>query len=185
MVEMCDIVGGLAGEHCPQKVMAYFIPGKSPIETSSVYREIPIDNATGRRACTRDPKTTHMAVYEFWDAEYIDMFERAGIVRNAPPPYVDGCNEYGTDDSEIPLIIISPADTTRIVITDENDFANVSFNAIADNPRAKIFWFMDDKTIGTTRSGETFTHDIPMGTHIIRAIDENGHGTSNEFSVIK
>ena len=184
-IEMCDTVGGLAGEHCPKITLAYFIPGKSPIETSSVYREIPIDNATGLRACTRDSKTTRMAVYEFWDPEYLDMFRRAGIHRNTPPPYAPGCNINTQEKSENQIIITSPADTTRIVITDNNNSSNVSFNAISENTNAKIFWFMDDATIGTTKSGETFTHSVPMGNHIVRAIDETGAGTSHQFSVIK
>ena len=184
-IEMCDGVGGLAGENCPKTTLAYFIPGKSPIETSSVYRAVPIDNKTGLRACSRDPKTTHMAVYEFWDSEYLDMFNRAGIRRNTPPPFAPGCNTTNDGESETPIIITSPADSTRIVITDTNDTATVSFNAISENQNAKIFWFMDDATIGTTKSGETFTAEIPMGAHIIRAIDENGVGTTNRFSVIK
>ena len=184
-IEMCDTVGGLAGKYCPKTVMAYFIPGKSPIETSSVYREIPIDNKTGLRACTRDPKTTHMAVYEFWDSEYLDMFRRAGIRRNTPPPYAPGCDLNNINESESSIIITTPADATRVVITDANNQASVSFNAISENPNTKIFWFMDDAMIGTTTSGETFTYDVPMGEHIIRAIDETGSGTSNNFSVIK
>ena len=184
-IEMCDTVGGLAGEHCPKTTLAYFIPGKSPIETSSVYRAIPIDNKTGLRACTRDPKTTHMAVYEFWDSEYLDMFKRAGIHRNTPPPYAPECDLNNIGESETPIIITSPADTMRIVITDNNNTANVSFNAISENENAKIFWFVDDAMIGTTKSGETFTHSMPMGEHIIRVIDENGSGASNKFTVIK
>ena len=184
-IDMCDTVGGLAGEHCPKTVPAYFIPGKSPIETSSVYRAIPIDNVTGRRACNNDPKTTHMAVYEFWDSEYLDMFRRAGIKRNTPPPYMDGCNLLDVENTENSIIITSPADTTRLVITTGADSETVSFNAISETTDAKIFWFLDDATIGTTHSGETFTYDVPMGTHIVRAIDENGHGTSNKFSIIK
>ena len=182
-IEMCDGVGGLAGAHCPKRVWAYFIPGKSPIDESSVYRAIPIDNATGRRACDRDPKTTHMAVYEFWDSEYLDMFRRAGIKRNTPPPYMENCN-FNTL-AENPPIITSPADDTRIVITDDRDAATVSFGAISENTETKIFWFLDDATIGATKSGETFTHDVPMGAHTVRAIDETGTGTSNDFSVIK
>lgn len=184
-IEMCDIVGGIAGEHCPKTVMAYFIPGKSPIVESSVYRAIPIDNATGRRACNADPKTTHMAVYEFWDAEYIDMFKRAGIKRNTPPPYMDGCDLNTVTESESAPIITSPADNTRIVITDNRDIATVSFSAISDATDAKIFLFLDDKAIGSIKSGETISYEVPMGTHIVRAINETGSGTSNDFSVIK
>ena len=184
-VDMCDTVGGLAGEFCPKTVSAYFIPGKSPIETSSVYRAIPIDNATGLRACSQDPETTHMVVYEFWDSEYLDMFNRAGIRRNTPPPYIAGCKLKDMNDADNAIIITSPADTTRIVITNNTNEAQVSFNAISETPTAKIFWFLDDTTIGATKSGETFTQRIPMGEHIVRAIDENGAGASNKFSVIK
>ncbi len=184
-IEMCDGVGGLAGVHCPKTVMAYFIPGKSPITESSVYRAIPIDNATGRRACNTNPKTTHMAVYEFWDAEYLDMFKRAGIKRNTPPPYMDGCDLNSVTENEVAPIITSPADNTRIVITDNRDIATVSFSAISDTPDNKIFFFVDDAMIGTITPGETITYDVPMGNHTVRAIGETGTGASNNFSVIK
>ena len=184
-IEMCDTVGGLAGAHCPKTVMAYFIPGKSPITESSVYRAIPVDNNTGLRACTNDPKTTHMAVYEFWDAEYLDMFRRAGIKRNTPPPYMETCNLNQVVDSDTPPIITSPADDTRIVITDNRDVATVSFSAISDTTDTKIFLFLDDAAIGHIRPGDTISYDVPMGPHTVRAIDERGTGTSNDFSVIK
>ena len=184
-IEMCDTVGGLAGAHCPKSVMAYFIPGKSPITESSVYRAIPIDNNTGLRACDANPKTTHFEVFEFWDAEYLDMFKRAGIKRNTPPPYMPNCNIKDIIESDSETIITSPADNTRIVITDNRDVATVSFSALSDTTDAKIFLFLDDATIGTIKSGETISRDVPMGNHTIRAIDENGAGTSNDFSVIK
>lgn len=184
-IEMCDTVGGLAGAHCPKTVTAYFIPGKSPISESSVYRAIPIDNATGRRACNADPKTTHMAVYEFWDAEYLDMFRRAGIKRNTPPPYMDGCDLNNIAENESAPIITSPSDNTRIVITDDRDVATVAFSAISDYHGDRIFLFVDDAMIGTIMPGDTITFDVPMGNHTVRAIGESGNGSSNNFSVIK
>ena len=184
-IEMCDVVGGVAGTYCPKTVMAYFIPGKSPITESSVYRAIPIDNVTGRRACNPDPKTTHMAVYEFWDAEYLDMFKRAGIHRNTPPPYMENCDLNTVSESGTAPIITSPADNTRIVITDGRDVATVTFSAISDTPDTRIFLFLDDATIGHIQSGEIISRDVPMGNHTVRAIDETGTGTSYDFSVIK
>ena len=184
-IEMCDTVGGLAGAHCPKTVMAYFIPGKSPITESSVYRAIPIDNNTGLRACDANPQTTHMEVFEFWDAEYLDMFKRAGIKRNTPPPYMDKCDLNKIIEGGNEPIITSPSDNTRIVITDNRNVATVSFGAVSDTPNAKIFLFLDDAMIGTIKSGETLFRDVLMGPHTVRAIDEIGVGTSNDFSVIK
>lgn len=184
-IDMCDGVGGLAGTHCPKTVKAYFIPGKSPIETSSVYRAVPVDRKTGLRACTRNPETTYMAVYEFWDAEYLDMFRRAGISRKTPPPFMPGCDLDDIATSRWVPVIMSPADGTKIVIVSQSDTEPVSFKAITDFPDAKIFWFLDGDMIGTTRSGTTFQHNVPMGEHTLRIVDEMGGATTAEFTVIK
>ena len=184
-IEMCDGVGGLAGKYCPKTVRAYFIPGKSPIETSSVYRAVPIDNATGLRACTYDAATTHMAVFEFWDAEYLDMFRRAGITRNTPPPFMPGCDLDDIVETRAAPVITSPLDGTRAVIISDKNHEPVAFQAVSDMPAAKIFWFLDDEMIGTTLSGQTFTHHVSIGTHTVRITDEMGGGARINFSVVK
>ena len=184
-LDMCDSVGGLANQYCPQTTRAYFIPGKSPIETSSVYRAIPIDRETGLRACDNNPETTEMRVFEFWDAEYIDMFQRAGIRRNTPPPFMPGCDLNKITSQQNAPVILSPIDGTRTVIVSDKNFERIAGHAISPTPDAKLFWFMDDKTIGTTVSGEILHLDAKIGTHIIRVIDENGNAASVRFYVVK
>lgn len=184
-IDMCDDVGGIAGTHCPHARPSYFIPGVSPIEMSSVYRAVPIDNKTGLRACTPDPTTTHMVVYEFWDAEYLDMFRRAGITRKTPPPYMPGCDLDTVAASRTPPVITSPADGTRTVVLTSDDRAPISIRAITDMADAKIFWFLDGDAIGTSMPGATFTHDVAIGTHKLRAVDEMGAATEIQFMVVK
>lgn len=184
-IDMCDDVGGIAGTHCPHKRPAYFIPGVSPIEMSSVYRAVPIDNRTGLRACNANPATTHMAVYEFWDAEYLDMFRRAGVTRNVPPPYMPGCDLDAISATRNAPIITSPADGTRTVVLSSTDYAPISFRAVTDMTDAKIFWFMDNNIIGTSMPSETFTSDVKIGAHRLRAVDEMGAATEIQFMVVK
>ena len=184
-VEMCSEVGGLAGKYCPKSINAYFISGKSPIETSSVYRAIPIDNKTGLRACTHDPATTHMKVFEFWDAEYLDMFKRAGITRNTPPPFMPGCNLDKISSARTAPVILSPADNTRTVILSDKNTQEIAFQAISDMDDVKIFWFVNDKMIGTTTSGETLMYNVPIGDYTVRIMDEMGAAATTHFSVVK
>ena len=184
-VEMCDSVGGLAGKYCPKTVTAYFIPGKSPITTSSIYRAVPVDNNTGLRACNRDPKTTHMEIFEFWDSEYLDMFARAGITRNTPPPFMPGCDLDAITSTRAAPVVMSPIDGTRTVILSDADTQPIAFRAISDMTDAKIFWFLNDKMIGTTMSGETLMHDTPIGDYTVRIMDEMGAATTIKFSVVK
>lgn len=184
-IDMCASVGGIAGAHCPKTVKSYFIPGVSPIDVSSIYRAIPIDNKTGLRACTRNPNTTHMAVYEFWDAEFLDIFRRAGITRNTPPPFMPGCDLDTIAPATNPPVITTPTDGAKIVITADTDWADVAFRALTDSTDTKIFWFINDDIIGTSANGDTFTHRVPMGDYTVRAIDEMGAATSINFSVVK
>lgn len=184
-IDMCAGVGGIAGTHCPRIQPAYFIPGKSPIEISTVYRAIPIDNQTGLRACSSNPATTHMEVFEFWDAEYLDMFGRAGIKRKTPPPYMPDCDLDMVANTRTPPIITSPADGTRTVVLSTQDSATISIRAVTDMTDAKIFWFLDGDIIGTSMPGETFTRDIAIGTHTLRAVDEMGAATEVRFMVVK
>ncbi len=184
-VQMCDGVGGIAGPHCPKTVNAYFIPGKSPIDVSQVYRAVQIDKKTGLRACTRDSSDTRTEIYEFWDAEYLDMFRRAGIKRKTPPKFMPDCNLDEISATQSDLVITTPADGNKIVITSGKDSENISFQAISSSHDAKIFWFIDNTAMGTTKSGEVLRRNIPMGEHTVRASDATGGATRTDFSVVK
>lgn len=184
-VDMCEIGGNIAGPYCPQKVASYFIPGKSPLARNTVHRSIAIDNKTGLRACNADPKTTHNEVFEFWDSEYIDMFRRAGIKRKTPPAFMPGCETKETNDDWNAPVIISPVPDTKIVITSDRDFEPIGFMAFGADADGKLFWFIDDKTLGSTKSGETLQYNVPMGEHILRVTDPTGTTTQMNFSVVK
>ena len=184
-IDMCEIGGNIAGPYCPQKTKSYFIPGKSPITRNTVHRKIPIDNKTGLRACTPDNENTHMDIYEFWDAEYLDMFRRAGIRRKTPPAFMPNCNlDAISDESTEPMIVFPLADT-KIVITSDNDFEPIGIVGIAADNNSKILWFLDDNTLGTTKSGETLEYRAPIGEHTLRAIDTTGTSTQINFSIVK
>lgn len=184
-VEMCTIGGGIAGPYCPSTEKTYFIPGKSPITRNTVHRMIPIDNATGLRACKSDSKTTHNEIYEFWDSEYLDLFKRAGIKRNTPPKYMPNCDINETMDDQIAPVILYPIADTKIVITSDQDYERVGFIALGATNDAKLIWFLDDKILGSTKNGEPLEYNVPMGDHKLSVTDINGTTTEMEFSVIK
>ncbi len=183
-IDMCDTVGGLAGTHCPHVIKSYFIPGVSPIDASTIYRAVAIDNKTGLRACHPNPDTTHMAVFEFWDSEYLDMFHRAGITRNTPPPFMAGCDLDEIKNTRQPPVITSPIADTKTVIVRNTDTEPVSFMATSDIADATIFWFLNEQIIGTTTSGQILQHNVPIGDHSVRAVDELGAVSTIKFSVV-
>ncbi len=88
-VEFCALSGDLPNRFCTQRVKGWFIPGVSPIKTCRVHREVLVDAASGLRVPVDDgTRQLRREVYEFWPGEFLTLFERAGIPRRVPPPFV-------------------------------------------------------------------------------------------------
>ena len=91
-IDVCEKTGDLPGQHCPQTVKSWFIPGVSPIRVSTVHRAIAIDNISGLRACHHDPETTSNVIYEFWPSDILRVYRSAGIAIRQPPRWNDDCS---------------------------------------------------------------------------------------------
>ena len=94
-VEFCAVSGQLPGPWCTHRTESWFIPGISPITTCDVHREVLVDAATGLRVAQDDgTRAIKHEVYEFWSSDLLELFERAGVPRKLPPPYLpDTSNE--------------------------------------------------------------------------------------------
>ncbi len=90
-VEFCALSGDLPNRFCTHHVKGWFIPGVSPIKTCSIHREILVDAKSGLRVPFDDgTRQVIREVYEFWPSEFLTLFERAGIPRRVPPPFLVG-----------------------------------------------------------------------------------------------
>src|ERR1700736_555187 len=90
-VEFCAVSGDLPGKHCDHRVEGWFIPGISPIKTCDVHQEVLVDATTGLRVPIDDgTRQLRREVYEFWPSDLLKLFERAGLPRRAPPPFLPG-----------------------------------------------------------------------------------------------
>src|SRR6266404_3967517 len=109
-VEFCAISGDLPGPHCTHRVEGWFIPGISPIKTCDVHQEVLVDVATGLRVPIDDgTRQLRREVYEFWPSDLLRLFERAGVPRRSPPPFVPGTESDLASRTGNPPRIISPS----------------------------------------------------------------------------
>jgi penicillin-binding protein 1C len=90
-VAVCTASGMLPTRYCPETTLTWFIPGTSPIKQDNIYREIAIDRQSGLRTCHFD-QNTDFVVYEFWSSDLLRLWQKAGIKRRVPPPFIDGCD---------------------------------------------------------------------------------------------
>jgi penicillin-binding protein 1C len=177
-VELCAISGDLAGPHCPHCTRGPFIPGLSPITTCTVHREVLLDDA-GRRL-TVDDGTVHREVREFWSANRLEQFRRAGLPRAEPPPSADGESSPG-----LPPRIVSPQSALTYVLRPGDATKNaIPLEANAAPEVRKIHWFAGANYLGASAPAQPLLWQPAPGRWTVQALDDAGRATRITLNVI-
>jgi len=181
---VCLTTGDLPGKYCPQVTSSWFIPGISPIKLSQVYRQIPVDKASGLRACWQDPETTEMKVFEFWPSDFLHIFQQAGISLKTPPKFHSRCSlNITAEHGQVPTIV-SPQQHIEYVVQAELDGQQlVPFSATTDPGAATVYWFVDDHFVGQARPNEAYMWPAKPGQFEVKAVDDLGRAATSPFRV--
>lgn len=175
-VEVCRASGDLPNAWCPQRGWTWFIPGKSPIRTSTVHRAIAVDSVTGQAACGPfDPARMRMQVFEFWPSDLMQAFAQAGIPRRAPPVNADCADVADVGVGDAPRIQ-SPLRATRYVLRLSRPRESaIELRATLDADVSRAFWFAGNSYIATTTRGGS-AQWIPEreGRFKLSVVDDHG-----------
>ncbi len=175
-VSVCAASGKLPTPACPRTVNAWFIPGKSPIEKDTVYREILIDPRTGLRACHYSPNDKFV-VYEFWPSDLLQIFQAAGIAKQSPPAYEAGCKFSAAASAAVPPHIISPrASVSYIMQGSAKGAPKIALIASGDADVSALYWFANDAYLGKATLKQTlWWTPTTAGEYKVRVVDSNGN----------
>lgn len=183
-IEVCKASGLLPTRYCPRTELTWFIPGKSPIKTDSIYREIAIDKNSKRRTCHID-KNTVFEVYEFWSSDLLKIFKAAGVARRTPPPYDADCgllNAYGSSPQ-----ITSPQMQAHYIIPMHDSRAaqkrQIAFSATADADVVSLHWFINNIYLGKTARDQIYWWNEVPGRYTVRVVDDHGRVDTRELDV--
>jgi len=180
-VEFCAVSGDLPGKHCTQRVEGWFIPGISPIKTCDVHQEVLVDAATGLRVPIDDgTRILRHEVYEFWPSDLLKLFERAGLPRRSPPPFLPGTESDLTARSGNPPKIIFPAEGNATVLETSGE---IPLRAKTDADVREIYWFADKSFIGKSRATDMLSWKSSRGSYQLIALDDHGRSTSCHVDV--
>jgi penicillin-binding protein 1C len=175
-VEFCAVSGDLPETHCTQRVEGWFIPGISPIKTCDVHQQVLVDVATGLRVPIDDgTRPLQREVYEFWPSDVLRLFERAGLPRRPPPPFLPGTESDLASRTGNPPRITSPTgghDTLFASLT------AIPLRAKTDADVREIYWFADKTFIGKSSVTEMLTWKSAPGDYQLTALDDHGRSAS-------
>ena len=172
----------MPGRWCTHRTEGWFIPGVSPIKTCDVHRQVILDLATGLRL-QRDDRTraARTEVYEFWPSDILESFERAGVPRRLPPPYLAGdTNSFSPVAGQAPRIT-SPA--TEIALTSDPSTAGVPLRAETESGVRQIYWFADKRFLGTCEPNAVLCWKPTPGVYQLTALDDHGRSGSRSITL--
>ena len=183
-IDVCVATGELPGRYCPHTQTSGFIPGVSPIRVCTVHRAVPVDVATGLRACQPVLGQTQDTVFEFWPSDLMAIFRTAGISLKAPPPFAGDCNlDQRAASGQAPTITSPQSDLVYAVRSERQRNLQIPFNAIADGGVRRIYWFVGHRYVGISEPSRPFMWTSHSGTFDIRTVDDHGRAAHTSLRV--
>jgi penicillin-binding protein 1C len=183
-IPVCSVSGGIPTDDCPDTVLAWFIPGVSPISTCKIHRRINIDTRTGYRTDELPGPRVVQEVREFWPSDLLELFEQAGLPRLVPPPYPSDETRYDNKGEGFPPSIISPLANANYVLRAENDNRRaIVLMASVDADASELFWFADTLFVGRSTPSGKILWNPEAGQHTSTAVDGKGRSASIRVTV--
>jgi penicillin-binding protein 1C len=182
-VEFCSVSGQFPGPSCSQRTESWFIPGISPIATCDVHREVLVDAATGLRV-DRDDGTRILKreIYEFWSSDLLALFERAGVQRKLPPPFLPAIGNDLLARSGHPPKITLPASEITLSPASQST-PGIPLRAETESGVRKLYWFADKTFIGTCEAHEVLCWKPTPGVYQLTALDDHGRSGSRSVTL--
>jgi len=171
-LEFCAVSGDLPNAFCHDRVEGWFIPGISPIKTCEVHREVLVDAATGLRLATDDgTREIQRETYEFWPNDLLRLFERAGVARRSPPPFLPGtASEFVARSGNSPRIV-SPLPNSEILFAAATA---IPLRAKADADVRDVYWFAGKTFLGKCNAADVLSWKSAPGDYELTALDDHG-----------
>ncbi|MEY2490254.1 MAG: penicillin-binding protein [Verrucomicrobiota bacterium] len=182
-VEFCSVSGQLPGPSCPHRTESWFIPGISPIATCDVHREVLVDAATGLRVDQDDgTRVLKHEIYEFWSSDSLALFERAGVPRKLPPPFLPAIGNDLLARGGHPPKITLPANEMTLSQTSAST-AGIPLRAETESGVRKLYWFADKTFIGACEAHDVLCWKPAPGVYQLTALDDHGRSGSRSVTL--
>jgi penicillin-binding protein 1C len=124
-------------------------------------------------------------VDEFWPSDLLDLFGKAGLPRQLPPPFLPGCDnpERSARRGRAPVILSPRPGVAYTVQAHEDASHSLSLRAQADSDARKVYWFVDRELVGQSPVSGSVNWKPVAGSHTIVALDDSGRSDSCVITV--
>ncbi|MBI5528723.1 MAG: hypothetical protein HY897_20530 [Deltaproteobacteria bacterium] len=180
-VAVCEHSGYRATPACPGTKQVVTVKDAAPARECPYHKQYLVENESGMRACLwklypeGEVSQRAMTVYPPSVADVLSAADAR------PPPLSPSCAVQATGDT---LRIVSPASGASYVMTEGvRNTGRIPLQGYTSVRDKTISWFINNRYVGDTRSGETKLVSLSPGPSKIVAVNSAGHKDKAEVAV--
>ncbi|MDO7853271.1 penicillin-binding protein 1C [Hymenobacter convexus] len=183
---VCAETGLVPGEHCPNQLIDYYLPGTSSARHCEHQKEalVSADGAVAYcRACV--PATGfRRQLFPNPLPEVLAFREAQGLPSNRLPPHNAACRLVRSTEegAGAALAITSPLDHAEYVL-DRHDKQQMLLSCAAGSEVRQVFWYVNDRFLRAASATERVFFRPPSGTVKISCADDHGRNVDIQLQV--
>nr|WP_262905979.1 penicillin-binding protein 1C [Hymenobacter terricola] len=183
---VCAETGLVPGEHCPNQLIDYYLPGMSTARRCEHQKEALV-SADGTisycRACVPAAGFKRQ-LFPNPLPEVLAFREAQGLPSSRLPPHNPACRLVrGTDDGAgAALAITSPLDHAEYVL-DRHDKQQMLLSCAAGSEVRQVFWYVNDRFLRAASATERVFFRPPSGAVKISCADDHGRNVDIQLQV--
>ena len=183
---VCAETGLVPGEHCPNQLIDYYLPGTSSARHCEHQKEAMV-SADGAvcycRACMPAAGFKRQ-LFPNPLPEVLAFREAQGLPSSRLPPHNPACRLVRNDDggAGAALAITSPLDHAEYVL-DRKDKQQMLLSCAAGSEVRQVFWYVNDRFLRAASATERVFFRPPSGTVKISCADDHGRNVDIRLQV--
>lgn len=182
--EVCQLSGHIAGEYCPK--IKQWIPLKSKQTTVCPYHKMIHLDASEQYQVNSNCEDVDKMVTKSWFVlpPVMELYYKTKHIDYVSlPPFRADC--LGT--SSYSMDFIYPKENGKVYLTKNfnGEIQPFVLKVAHSNERAKLFWYLNDKFLGTTQTFHEMSVEAKTGKYYITVTDEAGNEISRRIEIVK
>lgn len=182
--EVCQLSGHIAGENCPK--IKQWIPLKSKQTTVCPYHKMIHLDASQQFQVNSNCEDVDKMVTKPWFVlpPVMELYYKTKHIDyvSLPPFRADclGVSSYTMD-------FIYPKENGKVYLTKNfnGEIQPFVLKVAHSDERAKLFWYLNDKFLGTTQTFHEMSVEAKTGKYYITVTDEAGNEISRRIEIVK
>lgn len=182
--EVCELSGHVAGENCPK--IKQWIPLKSKQTTICPYHKIIHLDSSEQFQVNSSCEDIDNMVSKSWFVlpPVMELYYKSKHIDYIPlPPFREDCSGAST----VTMDFIYPKENGKIYLTKnfDGDIQPFILKVAHSSPKAKLFWYLNDKFLGTTQVFHEMSVQAKTGKYYITVTDEFGNEINRRVEIVK